>query len=187
MRVETLSIPDVKLVFSRRFADDRGFFSETFNLRAFAETGVNAGFVQDNHSFSEKAGTVRGLHYQSPPHAQGKLVRVITGAVLDVVVDARVGSPSFGQHVSAELTAENGAQIWVPEGFLHGFITLTDAVHLVYKVTDYYDADCDGAVAWNDPDLGIDWQPPAGEATLSQKDAAAQSWSDFQSPFVFKA
>ncbi|MHA7872571.1 MAG: dTDP-4-dehydrorhamnose 3,5-epimerase, partial [Hyphococcus sp.] len=167
----------------KRFGDDRGFFSETYNERRFQEAGVDARFVQDNHSRSARAGTVRGLHYQAPPFAQAKLVRVAAGAILDVAVDARQGSPTYGRHVSVELSADNGAQLYVPEGFLHGFVTLAPETHVIYKVNAYYDREADGAVRWNDPDLGIAWGVGDNDATLSEKDAAAPFWKDFTSPF----
>lgn len=185
MQIQRLDIPDVIVVTPRRFEDDRGFFSETYNEKAFAEAGIDAAFVQDNHSCSVQAGTVRGLHYQTPPHAQGKLVRVTSGAIIDVVVDVRRGSPHYGQHVKAEISAENGSQIWVPAGFLHGFVTLKPDTHVTYKVTDFYDGGCDGSVLWSDPALGINWGIGESEAVLSAKDAKAQSWHDFDSPFVY--
>lgn len=183
MRVESLAIPEVKVVTPKRFADSRGFFSETYNKRVFDEAGVKADFVQDNHSYSKPRWTVRGLHYQAPPFAQAKLVRVLRGAILDVAVDARKASPSYGRWVSAVLSAENGAQLFVPAGFLHGFATLEPDTEVAYKVDDYYDKASDGAVRWDDPDLGIEWGVPAGEAVVSEKDAAAQGWAAFESPF----
>lgn len=176
----------VKLVRPRRFDDERGFFSETWNARALAAIGIETLFVQDNHSRSLTAGTVRGLHYQAPPFAQAKLVRVSQGRVVDVAVDARAGSPTFGQHYTAELSAENGLQLFVPTGFLHGFMTLEDDCHVQYKVDNHYNAASDGAVRFDDPDLGIDWGMPAARAILSEKDAAAPRWSEFASPFVWQ-
>ncbi|TRO96032.1 dTDP-4-dehydrorhamnose 3,5-epimerase [Glycocaulis profundi] len=184
MNVHALSLEGVKLIETPRFADARGFFTEAYSEAAFAEAGIAARFVQDNHSFSAKKGTVRGLHYQAPPFAQAKLVRVISGAILDVAVDARAGSPGYGRHVSAELSAENNRQIFVPAGFLHGFVTLTDACHVIYKVDAPYSRDHDGAVRFDDPDLGIDWGIE-GDAILSDKDAAAPAWRDFVSPFTY--
>ncbi len=183
MDVAALDIPEVKLVTPRRFSDDRGFFSETYNARAFRAAGIDADFVQDNHSYSAHKWTVRGLHYQAPPHAQAKLVRVVRGAVLDVAIDARKSSPTFGKWVKAELSAESGAQLFVPAGFLHGFLTLEPDTEVVYKVDNFYDRDSDGSVIWNDPSLAIDWGVEARAVTLSEKDAAAPSWADFQSPF----
>ncbi|KPP80665.1 MAG: dTDP-4-dehydrorhamnose 3,5-epimerase RmlC [Oceanicaulis sp. HLUCCA04] len=175
----------VKLVRTPRFEDERGFFTETWNARAFAAIGIDAAFVQDNHSRSVRAGTVRGLHYQAPPFAQAKLVRVSQGRVMDVAVDARVGSPSYGQHFKAELSADNGLQLFVPAGFLHGFMTLQDECHVQYKVDNYYDRASDGAVRFDDPDLGIEWGLPAANAILSGKDADAPFWREFASPFVW--
>ena len=159
------------LVTPQRFGDDRGWFTESYNHKRLAEAGFTSEFVQDNLSYSAKAGTLRGLHYQSPPHAQGKLVSVLTGAIRDVIVDVRENSPSYGRHEAVELSEANGCQLWVPPGFLHGFITLVDDTRVAYKVTDHYSKPHDGAVAWNDPDLGIDWGVKA--PVLSAKDAAA--------------
>lgn len=183
LKVEALAIPEVKLVTPARFGDDRGFFSETYNAERFQAAGIDAAFVQDNHSLSTQTGTVRGLHYQSPPFAQAKLVRVLRGAILDVAVDVRKGSPSYGKWVKAELSAENGVQIFVPRGFLHGFLTLVPDTEIAYKVDNPYSRECDGAVLWNDPDLAIDWGMTAGEAILSEKDLKAPRFRDFASPF----
>lgn len=185
MDIKTFDMQGPVLFTPRRFGDDRGYFMETFRASTFRDAvGEDApDFVQDNQSFSKSAGTVRGLHFQSPPHAQGKLVRCTQGSIIDVAVDARTGSPTFGQHVSAELSAENGAQLWVPAGFLHGFSTLADDTVVQYKCTDYYASDCDGNVAWDDPDLAIDWGIDPAKAVLSAKDAVAPRWSDFTSPF----
>ncbi|VXC82048.1 dTDP-4-deoxyrhamnose-3,5-epimerase [Oceanicaulis sp. 350] len=159
-----------------RFGDSRGWFSESYNQRRLAEAGFKQTFVQDNLSFSAHAGTLRGLHYQSPPHAQGKLVGVITGAIRDVVVDVREGSDTYGRWAAVELSEENGRQLWVPPGFLHGFVTLTDNTRVAYKVTDYYSKEHDGSVAYNDPDLGVDWG--VDDPVLSDKDAAAPRLKD---------
>lgn len=183
MDVIALDIPEVKIITPRRFSDDRGFFSETYNARAFKAAGVEVDFVQDNHSYSARKGTVRGLHFQAPPHAQSKLVRVLRGSIIDVAVDARKASPTFGKWVKAELSAENGKQIFVPKGFLHGFLTLEPDTEVAYKVDAFYDGASDGSVKWNDPDLAIDWGVGDHEASLSEKDAKAQSWRDFKSPF----
>ncbi|SEA63708.1 dTDP-4-dehydrorhamnose 3,5-epimerase [Rubrimonas cliftonensis] len=185
MDVTATEIPDVLILTPRRFADARGFFSETWSARAMAAVGLDVAFVQDNHSRSTQAGTVRGLHYQRPPHAQGKLVRVARGRIRDVAVDVRVGSPSYGRWVAAELSAENGAQLWAPRGFLHGFVTLEPDTDVIYKVDDFYSADCDGAVRFDDPDLAIDWGVDPQAATLSDKDAAAPAFASFRSPFAF--
>tara|TARA_R110002072_G_scaffold73069_7_gene174278 strand:- start:3830 stop:4384 length:555 start_codon:yes stop_codon:yes gene_type:complete len=183
MQVQSLRIPDIKLLIPRRFTDDRGWFSESYNQATMATAGFDLDFVQDNHSYSKPAGTVRGLHYQSPPFAQDKLVRVLRGRILDVAVDIRVGSPTYGDWLSAELTAGGGEQLLVPIGFLHGFITLEDDTEVAYKVTARYSADCDGNVRWDDPGLGIDWGELADRAVLSEKDLRAPSWIEFESPF----
>lgn len=183
MRIEALEIPDVKLVTPARFADARGHFSEVWSRKAFAAAGIDADFVQDNQSLSKLKGTIRGLHYQAPPFAQAKLVRVLQGAVLDVAVDARKASPTYGRWVAARLDAETGAQIFVPRGFLHAFLTLAAETVVAYKVDAHYDKASDGAVRWNDPDLAIDWGVAADAATISEKDAAAPLWSAFRSPF----
>ena len=180
--IET-AIPEVKRLIPRRFGDNRGFFSETWNQKRLADAGIEAEFVQDNHSFSADKGTVRGLHFQAPPFAQGKLVRVARGSVLDVAVDIRISSPTYGKWVAEELSAENGAQLWVPRGFLHAFITLTPDVDLLYKVDNWYSPEADGAVRFDDPDLAIDWGIDPAEAVLSDKDAKAPWFRDFDSPF----
>ena len=167
-----LAIPDVTLVVPDRFGDDRGYFSETYSRKAFAEGGIGDEFVQDNHSLSAEPGTVRGLHYQTAPFAQGKLVRVVRGAILDVAVDLRVGSPTFGAHVAARLSAANGHQLFVPVGFGHGFCTLEPDTEVVYKVTAYYSRAHDRGIRWDDPALGIAWPVEAGKAVLSAKDSA---------------
>ena len=162
--------PDVKLLEVRRIDDERGFFSETYNASDFAAAGVDVRFVQDNHSLSRRRGTLRGLHFQRPPHAQGKLVRVTCGAILDVAVDIRHGSPTFGEHVAVEISAENWRQLYVPAGYAHGFVTLRDDTEVQYTVTDFYSAEHDAGIAWNDPALGIDWKLDAANITLSGKD-----------------
>lgn len=183
LKVESLAIPDVRLVTPARFGDDRGFFSETYNAERFRAAGIAADFVQDNQSFSAQAGTVRGLHYQAPPFAQAKLVRVLRGAILDVAVDVRPGSATYGKWVSAELSAANGAQIFVPRGFLHGFVTREPDTEIAYKVDNYYSREAEGAVLWCDETLGIDWGIAPADATLSGKDAEAPRFADFVSPF----
>jgi dTDP-4-dehydrorhamnose 3,5-epimerase len=185
VKVTTLAIPAVKLITPNIFRDDRGFFSETFNLRALASGGVTGHFVQDNHSLSVQPGVVRGLHYQLPPTAQDKLVRVIRGSILDVAVDIRKGSPSYGQHVAVTLSAENWEQLWVPKGFAHGFCTLEPNTEVVYKVTDYYAPEFDRSLRWNDPDIGIKWPVTAERAILSAKDAVAPLFRDLESPFQY--
>lgn len=184
--IEPLEIPEVLKITPPRFGDDRGFFSESWNAVTWAKLGVDIPFVQDNHSFSAPKGTLRGLHFQAPPAAQDKLIRVLQGTILDVAVDIRRGSPSYGRWVSAELSAENGAQLLVPKGFLHGFATLTDDVHVLYKCSDIYNQPAEGAVRWDDPDLGIDWGLGDLAPTLSGKDAIAPSFADLDSPFVYE-
>lgn len=183
LKVEPLEIEDVKLLTPPRFGDARGFFSETYNARAFQAAGIAAEFCQDNHSYSAPAFTVRGLHYQAPPFAQAKLVRVLRGAIVDVAVDVRPGSPSYGKWVRAELSAETGVQIFVPRGFLHGFATLEPDTEVAYKVDAYYSKESDGAVYWNDEMLGIDWGIDPAKAVLSDKDAGAPRFVEFKSPF----
>ena len=183
IEVEKTALDGVLVLTPKRFADARGFFTESYNAKRFGEAGIDVAFVQDNHSYSARAGTVRGLHFQAPPFAQSKLVRVLRGAVIDVAVDARKASPTYGRWVGVELSADNGRQIFVPQGFLHGFITLTPDTDVAYKVDAFYDMESDGAVKWDDPDLAVDWGPTAKDALLSEKDAAAQSWAAFRSPF----
>ncbi len=171
MKADRLAISDVILLEPPRFSDARGWFSEVFSTRAFVEAGVVGPFRQDNQSFSVRTGTVRGLHCQIGTHAQGKLVRVLRGRIWDVAVDIRHGSASYGRHVAAELSAANGQQLWVPVGFLHGFVTLEPETEVFYKVTADYDRASERGVVWNDPDLALPW-PVAGEAVLSDKDVA---------------
>ena len=178
MRVERLAIPDVILVVPDRFGDARGFFSEVFSVPRFEAAGIGLPFVQDNHSLSEHRGTLRGLHCQVAPRVQGKLVRCVRGAIWDVAVDARPGSATFGQHVAAELSAENWAQLWVPPGFLHGFCTLAPDTEVIYKVTDLYDRGAERGVRWDDPDLAIPWPVPAAEVKLSDKDRVLPAWAE---------
>jgi len=168
------------------FHDSRGSFAETYNRRTLAALGLDLEFVQDNQSHSVEVGTVRGLHYQRPPFAQAKLVRVVHGRILDVVVDVRRGSPSYGRWVSAELSAENGTQLYAPVGFLHGFVTLEPHTCVLYKVSGYYSREHDGAVRWNDTDLAIDWGIVGSAARLSDKDAAAPRFADFVTPFDYQ-
>lgn len=180
MQIETTALDGVLILTPRRFGDARGWFVETYNASRMAEAGIATVFVQDNHSFSAAKGTLRGLHYQKPPHAQDKLVRCSRGAIVDVVVDARVGSATFGQWLTVEVTAENGRQVLVPKGFLHGFVTTKADTEVQYKCSDVYAPDCDGAVRWDS--LGIDWGVAA--PVLSDKDRAAPAFADWQSPFV---
>lgn len=168
MRVISTDIADVKIIEPRVFGDERGFFMESWNEKAFREKVADVTFVQDNHSRSVK-GTLRGLHYQLPPHAQGKLVRVTVGEVYDVAVDLRRDSPTFGQRVGEYLSAENMRMLWIPPGFAHGFFVTSDAAEFQYKCTDYYAPECECCIRWNDPELGIDW-PQAGKPLVSEKD-----------------
>lgn len=170
LEVEPTILPGVSILKPKRFGDGRGFFSEVYNKQSFAKAGLTFEFVQDNHSLSAKAGTVRGLHFQTAPFAQDKLVRVPRGRILDVVVDLRRSSPTFGRHVAIELSAANWLQLFVPVGFAHGFCTLEDDTEVIYKVTNYYSAAHDKGIAWNDPALRIEWPVAAGDATLSEKD-----------------
>ena len=187
MQIEHSALPGVMILTPARFGDARGFFSESWSRKRLAEAGIDLDFVQDNHSVSARAGTLRGLHFQSPPHAQAKLVRCGRGALWDVAVDIRAGSPSYGQWVGVDLTAENGRQLLIPAGFLHGFVTRTDDTEIVYKCSDYYAPDCDGAVRFDDTDIGIDWGIDPGLAILSDKDRAAPVFRNFATPFVYEA
>jgi len=175
----------VKLLQPRRFEDDRGWFSETYSERREGSGGITTRFVQDNQSFSAASGTIRGLHYQRPPHAQAKLVRCLRGSIMDYAVDVRRGSPTYGQHVSARLTAEGGEQLFVPVGFAHGFITLEPDVDVAYKVSDFYAPECEGGVIWNDPTIAIDWLLDGSSPALSQKDLLLPKLADLVSPFEY--
>jgi len=176
MAYEKISLPEVVLFTPRVFGDERGFFFESFNEREFIDaTGLDCRFVQDNHSKSVK-GVLRGLHYQLPPHPQGKLVRVVQGAVFDVAVDIRKSSPNFGKWVGATLSADNKQQLWIPPGFAHGFVTLTDTAEFLYKTTDFYAPQCERSIAWNDPSIGIDWHYDA-EPQLSAKDLLSAAFA----------
>ena len=178
MRIETLSIPEVLLLTPPRFADARGWFSEVFSATRLEAAGLSGPWVQDNQSFSARQGTIRGLHCQIAPSVQGKLVRVVRGAIWDVAVDIRHGSITYGQHAAAKLSAENGAQLWVPGGFLHGFVTLTPDCEVLYKVTAGYDRAAERGVVWNDPDLALPWPVEPEFATLSEKDAVLPLLAD---------
>ena len=170
------------LISPTRFGDHRGFFCETYSHRRYTEMGIDAEFVQDNHSVSRSVGTLRGLHFQSPPFSQGKLVRCGCGAIFDVAVDIRRGSPTYGQWEGYELSAANGHQLYVPVGFAHGFVTMEPDSEIVYKCTDYYAPETEGAVRWDS--CGIEW-PLSGDPILSDKDAIAPALADFDSPFVY--
>jgi dTDP-4-dehydrorhamnose 3,5-epimerase len=186
MKLERLAIPEVLLLETSRYGDARGFFSETYACARFAAAGIDAAFVQDNHSLSAERGTIRGLHCQIAPNVQGKLVRCVRGAIWDVAVDLREGSPTYGQHVSAVLSAENWQQLWIPGGFLHGFCTLEPMSEVIYKVTAPYDREAERGVIWNDADLALPWPVQPHETILSDKDQAlpplAQSAGWFRYP-----
>lgn len=178
-------MPRPRLIIPRRFGDTRGWFSETYNQRALAEMGIEENFVQDNHSLSVSLGTIRGLHFQTPPHAQAKLVRCIAGAIWDVAVDVRAASPTYGKWIGAELTAAGGEQLYVPVGFAHGFVTLTDHAEVAYKTSDYYSPQCDGGIVWNDPIIGVQWPISNFEPILSDKDQKLGLLQDFTSLFDY--
>lgn len=183
MEIEPLAIPDVKLIRPKRFGDARGFFSEVYSRPALANAGIAMEFVQDNHSRSARKGTIRGLHFQTAPFGQDKLVRVTRGSILDVAVDMRRASPTYGRHVSAVISAENWTQILVPIGFAHGFCTLEPDTEVLYKVTNIYAPANDGGVIWNDPDIGIDWPLDGAEPVLSDKDAKLPRLRDLPALF----
>lgn len=185
MQVQSFDIPDVKLIIPSHIGDERGYFAETFRADLFAHRCGEIAFVQDNESLSAKAGTIRGLHFQSNPHAQGKLVRCTAGALFDVAVDIRQGSPSFGQWVGETLTPENGKQLWVPAGFAHGFCSLKPDTVICYKVTDYYSAECDKGLAWDDPAIAIAWPDLADADTLSAKDRKQPMLSELPAYFTW--
>lgn len=181
MKIETTALPGVLIITPARYGDSRGFFSESWNRRTLADAGVDLpDFVQDNHSLSSRSGTLRGLHYQAPPFAQGKLVRCGRGRFFDVAVDARAGSPTFGQWIGEELSFENGRQLWIPAGFLHGFVTREPDTEIIYKCTAPYDRASDGAVRWDS--LDIDWG--VSDPLLSDKDRDAQGFDAWQTPFA---
>jgi dTDP-4-dehydrorhamnose 3,5-epimerase len=182
----SLASSPVRLIHPKRFGDERGWFTEVYSEKAFEALGITVRFVQDNHSLSRPVGTLRGLHFQTPPFGQDKLVRCIAGSIFDVAVDIRRDSPTYGKWVGAELSAENGDQLFIPIGFAHGFVTLTPDAQVSYKCSSLYAPANDGGVRWNDPDIGIDWSLPEGVApTLSPKDEKAQALKDFVSPFEY--
>jgi dTDP-4-dehydrorhamnose 3,5-epimerase len=184
--IEALELDGIHLVRAKQFNDSRGYFMETWSRDAFRQLGIDSNFVQDNQSLSARRGTVRGLHYQSPPYAQAKLIRVLRGAVYDVVVDLRVGSPNFGQWCGTELSADSAAQLYVPRGFAHGFMTLEDDTVVAYRVDAPYAPSFDAGVHWLDSTIGIDWPIDARDATLSAKDMALPSLADIRSPFAWQ-
>lgn len=186
LTVLPLAIPAVRVLTPARHGDDRGFFSETWNRQRFADAGIDLDFVQDNHARSAERGTVRGLHFQTPPFGQDKLVRVVRGSILDVAVDLRTGSPTYGQHVSAVISAELGNQILVPVGFAHGLVTLEPGTEVLYKVSGFYAPEHDKGLRWNDPALGIDWGIDEGEAILSGKDKVQPMLSELPAYFDYE-
>lgn len=186
MELEETSLDGVVILTPRAFADDRGVFWESWNARQFKELGLSTNFVQDNQSISALPGTVRGLHYQAPPHAQAKLVRVLAGEIFDVAVDFRKGSPTFGKWTGAVLSAENRCQLLIPAGFLHGFVTRAPDTAVAYKCSDFYARQSEGSVRFDDPELGIDWGIDPQTAVLSEKDAAAPFLRETETPFVWE-
>ncbi len=185
MQVRETRIPEVKILEPKKFGDERGFFSETYNSAALSAAGIDETFVQDNHSLSREVGVVRGLHFQTPPYAQAKLLRVVRGAVFDVVVDLRRESPTYKQHVSWVISAKDWNQIFVPVGFAHGFCTLEPDTEVLYKVSALYAPDHEGGIQWNDPELGIDWPVDPAKAVLSEKDRAWPRLSEIAASLAF--
>ena len=185
MQIKHLNIPDIKVLVPRKHGDARGFFSETYNRKSLAALGVDIDFVQDNHSLSAEKGTVRGLHFQTPPFAQDKLVRVVRGSVYDIAVDLRKDSPTYGRHVGAILSADAWNQVLVPIGFAHGFMTLEADTEVIYKVSNYYAPDHDKGLLWNDPELGIKWPVPEDKAVLSVKDRKQPRLAELVTPFDY--
>ena len=182
MKSSIMQISECTLLKPKRFSDNRGFFSELYSRKRYSGFGIGVEFVQDNHSLSKEVGTLRGLHFQAPPHAQGKLVRCGRGAIFDVAVDIRRGSPTYGQCEEYKLSAENGHQLYVPVGFAHGFLTLEPNSEIIYKCTDYYAPDSEGGVRWDS--CGIEW-PLSVDPILSEKDTIAPALDDFDSPFIY--
>lgn len=187
MDVRPAEIPDVKLIVPARFGDHRGFFSEVYNRRALAEAGIDIEFVQDNHSHSAIRGTLRGLHFQKPPATQAKLMRVLSGSIVDVAVDCRVGSPTYGRYVMAELSAASGMQMLTPHGFAHGILTLEPDTAITYKVDAYFAPDLDLGFRWDDPDVAIDWPVPASDVVLSDKDRNLPRLRELPTVFTYRA
>lgn len=185
MQILQTKLSGVLIITPKRFGDARGFFSESWSRRTLQDNGIDLDFVQDNHSLSSAVGTVRGLHCQAPPYAQDKLVRCARGALMDVVVDIRHGSATYGQSVCIDLTEEDGKQILVPKGFLHGFVTRRPDTEIAYKCTDYYNQSYEQTVQWNDPDLGIEWGVALEDATLSARDAAATPFDQLAPYFTY--
>ena len=187
MKIEDTALQGVKLITPRRFVDQRGFFAETWNANVFAEAGIELEFVQDNHSISETTGTVRGLHFQAPPHGQAKLVRCGKGRLFDVAVDIRKGSSTYGNWVGYELSSENGLQLLIPSGFAHGFMTLEPATEIAYKCSNFYFPKAEGALRWDDLAIGIEWPLSVIAPALSEKDAATPGLDGFDSPFSMES
>jgi len=185
MKLTPLSIPDVLLLEPKQYGDERGFFSEVYNARVFAEADLSYNWVQINHSMSREKSTLRGLHFQTPPNAQAKLIRVTRGALFDVAVDIRVGSPTFGEWVAVTLSAKAWNQVLIPAGFAHGYLTLEPDTEVVYKVDDYYAPEADSGVIWNDPDLAVDWPLDGVGPVLSAKDRALPRLAKINSPFAY--
>ena len=183
MKTYNLSIPDVKIIKPNKFGDHRGYFSETYNEKIMAEIGINLNFIQDNQSLSVEKNILRGLHYQSPPYAQDNLLRCLSGSFLDVAVDIRKDSPTYGDFITKVISAENFEQILVPKGFAHGFLTLEENTTVLYKVTNYYSAEHDHGLLWNDKSLNIPWNVKDEEAILSDKDKVQPYFKDLNSPF----
>jgi dTDP-4-dehydrorhamnose 3,5-epimerase len=186
MKIERLNIEDIFLIVPTKHRDQRGYFSETYRLAFLESEGVRAEFIQDNHVYSSERGVLRGLHFQIAPLAQGKLIRCIRGSILDVAVDIREGSPTFGQHVAVELSAANWKQVWVPPGFAHGYLTLEADCEVIYKVTNYYSPDCERGVAWDDPSLDIDWRFPSTDLILADKDRRYPRLADIEPLFQYR-
>ncbi|WP_209015412.1 dTDP-4-dehydrorhamnose 3,5-epimerase [Roseibium limicola] len=181
-----LGLDGVIEILPKKFGDDRGFFSETYNAKAFEEVGINLGFVQDNHSFSAQQGVLRGLHFQTPPFAQDKLVRVTRGSVFDVIVDIRKGSPTFAQWIGVEISAKKWNQVLVPKGFAHGFVTLEPDTEFLYKVSNYYSKECDRSIRFDDPAIGVEWPVDTADAILSDKDRTAALLTETDTGFVYE-
>lgn len=184
--VRSIGLSGVFEIKPNKIGDDRGFFSETYSFKMFSEQGIALNFLQDNHSYSARKGTVRGLHFQTPPRAQDKLVRVVRGSIFDVAVDIRNGSPTFGQWVGLHLSAAEWNQILIPKGFAHGFMTLEDHTEVVYKVTDYYAPECDRSIRYDDAAIAIEWPDVGGTLELSSKDASAPLLANLGTGFVYE-
>ncbi len=183
MKIKRASIPDVLVIKPEKYGDHRGFFSETYNKKLLENEGLAVEFVQDNQSLSAKAGTLRGLHFQAPPFAQDKLVRVINGAIIDVALDIRRNSPTYGQHISEIISANNWKQIFIPKGFAHGFLTTEPDTEVIYKVSNFYAPDYDFGINWNDKKLGINWGIDQENITISEKDLLQPNFHDIETPF----